>query len=163
MPIAGPTANATGRLDVSVLRARQMNRTGCAGAQTRHAIALIAGLIGSQGPEFAQQYRQRAGGALDELRRIVAGFDEQAASERLTQSEAVERLEAESDPLARRRGEDTACTIARAGRLQACGDLPWLVVVSYHLLADTQFTISSLGKLRPLGPSILYISARRRR
>jgi hypothetical protein len=36
------------------------------------AIALIAGLLGSQGPEFAQQYRQRIGGALDELKRIVA-------------------------------------------------------------------------------------------
>jgi len=36
------------------------------------AIALIAGL------EFAQQYRQRIGGALDELRRIVAEFDAEA-------------------------------------------------------------------------------------
>ena len=53
------------------------------------AIALIAGLIGSQGPEFAQQYRQRIGGALDELRRIVAEFDAEAASEGLTPSEGV--------------------------------------------------------------------------
>ena len=67
------------------------------------AIALIAGLIGSQGPEFAHQYRQRIGGALDELRRIVAEFDAEAASEGLTPSEGVRRLEADSDPLARRR------------------------------------------------------------
>jgi len=83
------------------------------------AIALIAGLIGSQGPEFAQQYRQRAGGALDELRRIVAQFDAEAASEGLTPPAGLERLEAESDPLARRRGEDMARTIERAGRLEA--------------------------------------------
>ena len=30
------------------------------------AISLLAGLIGSQGPEFAQQYRQRLGGAVEE-------------------------------------------------------------------------------------------------
>jgi hypothetical protein len=47
------------------------------------AIALIAGLVGSQGPEFAQQYRQRIGGALDELKRIVADFDDEAAREGL--------------------------------------------------------------------------------
>ena len=45
----------------------------------------------------------------------------------------------------------------------SCGDLPSLVVANYHLLADTQCVISSLGRLEPLGPSILYISARRRR
>ncbi len=83
------------------------------------AIALMAGLIGSQGPEFAQQYRQRAGGALDELRRIVAGFDAEAAGEGLTPPEGVKRLEAESDPLARRRGEDMERTIERANRLEA--------------------------------------------
>ncbi len=82
------------------------------------AIALIAGLIGSQGPEFAQQYRQRIGGALDELERIVAAFDAEAAGERLTPSEAVRRLETNGDPLARRRGEDIARTIDRARRLQ---------------------------------------------
>jgi len=83
------------------------------------AIALIAGLIGSQGPEFAQQYRQRFGGALDELRRSVAEFDAEAASESLTPSEGVKRLEDANDPLARRRGEDMARTITRAARLQA--------------------------------------------
>jgi Protein of unknown function (DUF2937) len=81
-------------------------------------VALIAGLIGSQGPEFAQQYRQRAGGALDELKRIVAEFDAEAASERITPSEGVARLEVDSDPLARRRGEDIARTIKRAARLE---------------------------------------------
>ena len=39
------------------------------------AIALIAGLIGSQAPEFAQQYRQRLGGALDELKHALAEFE----------------------------------------------------------------------------------------
>jgi len=83
------------------------------------AIALIAGLIGSQGPEFAQQYRQRLGGAVDELKRIVAEFYAEAASQHLTPQEGVRRLEDDSDPLARRRGEDIEATIERTGRLQA--------------------------------------------
>ena len=82
------------------------------------AIALIAGLIGSQGPEFAQQYRQRAGGALDELKRIVAEFEAEAAGEHLTPPEGVKRLEADSDPLARRRGEAIERTIVRESRLE---------------------------------------------
>ncbi len=49
----------------------------------------------------------------------MAGFDAEAAGERLTPPQAIERLEAESDPLARRRGDDMARTILRAGRLQA--------------------------------------------
>jgi hypothetical protein len=39
------------------------------------AIAVRAGLIGSQAPEFEQPYRQRLGGALEELNRIVSEFD----------------------------------------------------------------------------------------
>jgi len=71
-------------------------------------IALIAGLIGSQGPEFAQQYRQRIGGALDELERIVAAFDAEAAHEELTPPQAIGRLEQDHDPLAREHGHDMA-------------------------------------------------------
>jgi len=74
-------------------------------------IALIAGLIGSQGPEFAQQYRQRIGGALDELERIVAAFDIEAAHEELTPPQAIGRLEQDQDPLARERGHDMAETL----------------------------------------------------
>ena len=39
------------------------------------AVALAAGLVTSQLPEFSQQYRQRLGGAIDELSRILADFD----------------------------------------------------------------------------------------
>ena len=82
------------------------------------AIGLIAGLVGSQGPEFAQQYRQRIGGALDELKRIVAAFDDEATREGLTPPQAIMRLERNSDPIASERGRDMAQTIDRAGRLQ---------------------------------------------
>ena len=48
-----------------------------------HGLALIVGVVFggafSQAPEFAQQYRQRLGGALDELTAIVQRFDQDAA------------------------------------------------------------------------------------
>ena len=81
------------------------------------AIALLAGLIGSQGPEFAQQYRQRLGGALEELNRIVSEFDAEVRRHNLTPAEALKQLEDNSDPLARERGEDMGEAIARADHL----------------------------------------------
>jgi len=81
------------------------------------AIALLAGLIGSQGPEFAQQYRQRLGGAVDELNRIVAKFDAEVQRENLTPAEGLSRLDQNADPLARQRGEAMAETIDRARRV----------------------------------------------
>ena len=46
--------------------------------------AALGGVGASQLPEFAQQYRQRLGGALEELTRIVAEFDASAARSQLT-------------------------------------------------------------------------------
>ena len=88
------------------------------------AVAVLAGLIGSQGPEFAQQYRQRLGGALAELNRIIAEFDAEARRQNLTPAEGLSRLEDNADPLARERGEDMAEAIDRAKRLEraASGD-----------------------------------------
>lgn len=83
------------------------------------AIALLAAFFGSQGPEFAQQYRQRLGGALDELKRSVIQFDAEALSQGLTPAEGVQRLEASGDPLVQKRGGDMERTMARADRLEA--------------------------------------------
>jgi hypothetical protein len=83
------------------------------------AIALLAGLIGSQGPEFAQQYRQRLGGALEELNRIASEFDAEVRRQNLTPAEGLKRLEDNSDPLARERGEDMGKAIARAASQRA--------------------------------------------
>jgi hypothetical protein len=85
------------------------------------AVALIAGVVGSQGPEFAEQYRQRMGGALDELKRIVAQFDAVAAHQGLTTPQALSRLDQNAEPLAQEQGQDMMETIARAERLE--GDL----------------------------------------
>ena len=81
------------------------------------AIAVLAGLIGSQAPEFAQQYRQRLGGALDEINRIVSEFDAEVRGQNLTRAEGLKRLEDNDDPLAHERGEDMGKAIERAKRL----------------------------------------------
>ncbi|MBR7518809.1 DUF2937 family protein, partial [Mycobacterium tuberculosis] len=41
--------------------------------------AILLGATLSQAPEFAQQYRQRLGGAVDELQTIIARFSADAA------------------------------------------------------------------------------------
>jgi hypothetical protein len=82
------------------------------------AVGLACGLIGAQAPEFAQQYRQRLAGAVDELARVVATFDSEARAKNLTPDQAIERLEQNADPLARERGRDMADDKARLDHLR---------------------------------------------
>lgn len=79
--------------------------------------ALLLGLTLSQAPEFAQQYRQRLGGALDELTDIITRFDADARRQGLTRNAAVDRLAANADPLARDRADDIRIVVARRDRL----------------------------------------------
>jgi len=51
--------------------------------------AVILGVSMSQFPEFTQQYQQRLGGAVDELRIITQEFDRAAASQGLNRDEAL--------------------------------------------------------------------------
>ena len=81
------------------------------------AIGLLCAAIGAQLPEFAQQYRQRLGGALDELNRAIAQFDQDAQSQSLTRDQGVARLQNNGDPLARQRAEAIGEDVDRAGRL----------------------------------------------
>ena len=75
--------------------------------------AIFLGLTFSQSTEFTQQYLQRLGGAADELRQVVARFDDSARSFSLSRQEALERLRANADTLVVRQGTDAATTIAR--------------------------------------------------
>ena len=86
------------------------------------AIGLLFALIGTQGPEFSQQYRQRLGGALDELKRIVSTFNADAAKQSVTPVEAIARLEGNPDPLAQARGAAIEADIARRDKLQGALD-----------------------------------------
>lgn len=70
----------------------------------------------SQFPEFSQQYAQRLGGAVDELSRVVAEFDADAAGVGLSRQEALEDL-ANGGTMGRARAQTMARTIDRHARL----------------------------------------------
>jgi hypothetical protein len=81
------------------------------------ALSLVIGALASQLPEFAQQYRQRLGGAIDELAAIVQQFDADARAENLTRDAALDRLQANADPLASKRATAMRGSLARLDRL----------------------------------------------
>ena len=82
------------------------------------AVGLLGAALLSQLPEFTQQYRQRLGGAVDELAAIVARFDAESAAQSLTRAQGIDRLEHNPDVLARQRGSGMAETAARLDRLR---------------------------------------------
>lgn len=89
----------------------------------RRTLGILGGLaLGfalSQFPEYAQQYVQRLGGAVDELRIVVEEFDRGAAEAGLTRDEALARFAGVNDSFIAGRGEAAAATIARYETLSA--------------------------------------------
>lgn len=81
-------------------------------------MALLIGVLASQLPEFAQQYRQRLGGAIDELQHILQRFDEDAAQLGMNRAQGIARLEAHPDSFVRGRGVQMSEIEARLGRLE---------------------------------------------
>lgn len=82
------------------------------------AIGLLLAVVTSQLPEYVQQYRQRLGGAVDELKGIIAEFDAEAGRLSLSRGQAVARLHADNDVLAQERGTDVENTVERETRLE---------------------------------------------
>jgi hypothetical protein len=80
---------------------------------------LALGLVLSQFPEYAQQYTQRLGGAVDELAIITADFDRAATEAGLTRVEALGRYAGSSDTFLVDRGLSVAATFARYEHLSA--------------------------------------------
>ena len=87
----------------------------------RRMIAGIGGLglalVLSQFPEYAQQYTQRLGGAVDELRVITEDFDRAAAEGGLDRVEALGRYEASNDDFLAGRGSSMTATFQRYDQL----------------------------------------------
>jgi len=82
------------------------------------AMGLIGGVVASQGPEFAQQYRQRLGGAIDELQRVIQRFDTDAGANGHKRSDAIDRLRGSPDSLVSRQGDAMRANVERLERLQ---------------------------------------------
>lgn len=89
----------------------------------RRMIAGIGGLglavILSQFPEYAQQYTQRLGGAVDELRIITTDFDRAALAGGLDRAAALERYNASNDQFLAGRGSSMTGTFQRYEQLSA--------------------------------------------
>lgn len=85
-------------------------------------VTIVAGLIGlssfSQAPEFSQQYRQRLGGAVQELGVVVDGFDKNATSALLTRDDALRKLKNSSEQFVQDRGNSMGKTINRFTKLE---------------------------------------------
>ena len=73
----------------------------------------------SQFPEYAQQYTQRLGGAVDELRVIATEFDREAQAGGLDRVSALQRYNASNDAFLAGRGTSMSATLQRYDELSA--------------------------------------------
>jgi hypothetical protein len=81
-------------------------------------LGLCGGIVASQGPEFGQQYRQRLGGAIDELRQVIARFDADAQASGETQASAIARLRSNADDFVSRQGAAMQANVERLRNLE---------------------------------------------
>lgn len=83
----------------------------------RFTSLLIAGCVGamlaSQAPQFMQQYKQRLGGAIDELAMVVRHFDRDAQIAGIDRASAIERYTRSGDSFFVRRGTSMQASITR--------------------------------------------------
>jgi len=80
---------------------------------------LACGVALSQFPEYAQQYTQRLGGAVDELRIITTDFDRAAVEAGLTRPQALDHYGDSDDAFLVDRGRSMEATFARYAELSA--------------------------------------------
>ena len=138
----------------------------------RRVIAGIGGLglalTLSQFPEYAQQYTQRLGGAVDELRVITEDFDRAAAAGGLDRTGALARYEASNDAFLAGRGGSMNATFARYESLTATlarieGADPVARLQSLPAYLDSDIGRRTLENYRPAVPvtmeGILYAGA----
>ena len=81
-------------------------------------VAAALAFVLSQAPEFAQQYRQRLGGAVDELRRIILQFDEDSLRSGYDRAAAIRLMANNPERLIRDQAGRIEDTIDRYSRLR---------------------------------------------
>ena len=81
-------------------------------------VALLFAFVATQVPEFMQQYRQRLGGAIDELAAVVSRFESDSAQQGLTQSGGIDRLRSNDDRFVRQRGDQEQDNVVRLQNLR---------------------------------------------
>lgn len=81
-------------------------------------VGLVLGFLLSQTPEFAQQYRQRLGGAIDELGRIIQQFDEDSRRSGYDRTAALRLMASNPEQLIRDQATRMEQTVDRYSRLR---------------------------------------------
>ena len=127
----------------------------------RRTLAVLGGLglaaVFAQFPEYAQQYEQRLGGAVNELRIIVADFDADAQKFGLSREEALRHYAVSPDAFLVARGQSMARTLARYARLNgqlldlAAAD-PWTRVTHLNDYLDSEISSQALAAFKPAMP-----------
>jgi hypothetical protein len=119
--------------------------------------AMLCGLVMTQLPEYAEQYQQRLGGAIDELSAIVARFDRDSADQGLTEQGGIQRLLENSDEFVRQRGTQMMEISARLLRLQevqkmlrSSGPAGRLVILATHY--DSNIAARAFESFQPAIP-----------
>ncbi|MEA2832171.1 MAG: hypothetical protein QOG66_373 [Methylobacteriaceae bacterium] len=80
-------------------------------------IGLFMAIVASQLPEYAQQYRQRLGGAIDELNALIERFNSEAAKSGMNEDQGITHLQQSDDRFVQQRGDQMRDTIMRRDRL----------------------------------------------
>lgn len=127
----------------------------------RNTALLIAGLAGafvfSQAPEFSQQYRQRIGGAVSEMRRVVADFDQDASRYGLSREEALQRYAGANDAFIVTRGVSIRRALGRLvylqqqqAQIESTSPIMWPAIVARN--ADKGVVTETWEAFRPAMP-----------
>ena len=120
-------------------------------------LVCLGAALFSQAPEFAQQYRQRLGGALDELRSVARDFERDAQAANLTAEAALARMTGSADGFVRDRGASMGRTLARFARVQAQAAAferagPWWRPVALAQGGDRAIMAATWGAFEPAVP-----------
>lgn len=120
-------------------------------------VALGVGTTASQLPEFSQQYRQRLGGAIDELAKIAGDFANDARRFGLSVEQAVDRLASNSDQVAAARGDRMRQTLSRLERLKEQKDAyaeagPFARLAVFAQNVDTELAEATAKDFEPAVP-----------
>lgn len=119
--------------------------------------SLLAAALTSQLPEFAQQYRQRLGGAIDELNRVLSDFDRDAAARDMDRAKALQRMREDADKFVQARGLRIGEYQERFTRLQrqrenfqTAGSLQRIAVMSRDF--DSDIAMRAWADFEPAAP-----------
>jgi hypothetical protein len=127
----------------------------------RRTLSMLGGFLLaialSQFPEYAQQYTQRLGGAVDELRVLVQDFDRAATDSGLTRSDALGRFATTGDTFIQGRGTSMERTFARYEMLSATlaeieGATGWQRFTLLPKYLDTEIGARTLDNFQPAVP-----------